>query len=111
MKISITLMLCVAVFGFGLAIADANESSNEDALRKEFFAHNKLYMRKYRNRMETDKAFILFKKAKHVIDKHNKKYAKKEVSYEIGLNQFSTMGEEELRFTRGLVFSRKLAIK
>lgn len=51
--------------------------------------------------MEDKARAVLFVTKRRMIDNHNIKYAKGEVSYKMGVNQFTDMTAEEMKKLRG----------
>ena len=83
------LLLLIAV------IASANAVSFQNVLVEEWKTFKMMHSKSYANRAVESSRYQLYLRNSHLIAKHNQKYAMKEVSYKMGINEFSDMTSEE----------------
>lgn len=83
------LLLLIAV------IAYANAVSNENVEAQEWKSFKMMHSKSYASRAEETRRYNLYMVNRHLIAKHNQKFAMKEVSYKMGINEFSDMTSEE----------------
>ncbi len=72
-----------------LALASAATATN-------FHEYRQVFKKDYANVNEMTRRHMIFESNLKKIDEHNAKFAKGEVSYSMGVNQFTDMTEEEL---------------
>ncbi|CAO1331017.1 unnamed protein product [Diamesa serratosioi] len=82
------LLLVVAV------IACANAVTKQEVLVEEWKSFKMMHSKTY-NRAEESIRYGIYMANRQLIAKHNQKYALKEVSYTMGINEFSDMTSEE----------------
>lgn len=78
-----------------VAIACANAGINKNVLVEEWKSFKMMHSKSYANRAEESKRYGIYMENSLLIAKHNQKYAMNEVSYTMGLNEFSDMTSEE----------------
>ncbi|CAO1340708.1 unnamed protein product [Diamesa tonsa] len=83
------LLLLIAVIAYANAVAVQN------VLVEEWKSFKLMHSKVYVNRAEESSRYQLFLANRHLVAKHNQKFARKEVSYQMGINQFSDMTSEE----------------
>ena len=87
------LMLFIAL------IAYVNAVSEIKVRGEEWKAFKMMHSKQYDNRAEESIRFKIYMENRHLIAKHNQKYAKKEVSYQMAVNELSDMTSEEFLYT------------
>ncbi|XP_062136117.1 procathepsin L-like [Drosophila sulfurigaster albostrigata] len=90
MKAVILILVLVAV---------VHATSLKDILKAEFNAFKLKHRKSYKDASEELKRLQNFVENKKLIDSHNKRYAAGEVSYEMGINQFSDLNSKEFQKT------------
>lgn len=80
-----------------------------DVLREEWNEYKTKFNKKYSDDNEDNYRFKIFLESKHLIAKHNQKFASGSVSYTIGLNQFADKTTDEYRKLLGYKPSAKPA--
>ncbi|CAO1343860.1 unnamed protein product [Diamesa hyperborea] len=97
------LLLLIAVIAYANAVAVQN------VLVEEWKSFKLMHSKVYVNRAEESSRYQLFLANRHLVAKHNQKFARKEVSYQMGINQFSDMTSEEFLDTMTSLKDLKLS--
>lgn len=88
-------MKVVVVFLAFVVFVQAHSYKN--ALRAEFESFKLKHQKHYKNKAVEFKRLQIFKENINIIDRHNKRYARGEETFEMGINQFTDMTPEEFR--------------
>lgn len=78
-----------------VAIACANALINNKVQVEEWKSFKMMHTKSYANRAEESRRYGIYMANSLLIAKHNQKFAIKEVSYKMGINEFSDMTAEE----------------
>lgn len=93
-KLILALFVSVLV---SLALADEDHARND-----KWQAFKKRHGKMFKSTAGEQARFKRFMVRDKIIDEHNKRHAKGEVTYELGHNQFSDMDEEEIKSYTGI---------
>ncbi|KAJ8921565.1 hypothetical protein NQ315_010470 [Exocentrus adspersus] len=85
-------MKVLTTFLFCIVLANAAKSVEE-----EWNQFKVKHGRSYRSRLETSKRFGIFKENLRKIEDHNNKFQRGEVSYNLAINKFADLTEEEFK--------------
>ena len=93
-KLILALFVSVLI---SLALANEDHTKND-----KWMSFKKRHGKMFKNTATEQARFKRFMVRDKMIEEHNKKHAKGEVTYELGHNQFSDMDEEEIKEFRGI---------
>ena len=83
------LLLLIAVIAYANAVTYLNVKV------EEWKTFKMMHSKSYADRAEESRRYKIYMENCHLIAKHNQKYATNEVSYKMGINEFTDMTSEE----------------